>query len=196
MVDNMGKKVIEYYQAKRQIGGNIIIIDTEKCTAREATKLAARKWFEKKSVRLVLSVIGFVVMAILLRNIERTSSGYSAVELFILKTPVLAVMIFSATGLISNIGKFTILKFVILASVLALILGVVYPIYIFFSNIDLTASTTIQQAVGYEVLRQLPCVIIALAISLIPMGISTIKKRKSNPPLWGRIFISVEIKKF
>lgn len=157
-----------------------MIIDTEKCTAREATKFAARKWFEKRSVRIILSVIGFIVTAVLLRNLQRTSSSYSAVELFILKTPVLAVMIFSAAGLISNIGKFTMRKFVISASVSALILCVVYPIYIFFSNIDLTASTTIQQAVGYEVFRQLPCVIIALAISLIPMGISAIKKRKAK----------------
>lgn len=158
-----------------------MIIDTEKCTAREATKLATRKWFEKKSVRIILSIVEFVVMAILLRNIERTSSDYSAVELFILKTPVLAVMILSVAGIVSNIGKFTMRKFVVSAGVSALILGVVYPIYIFFSNVILAALTaTIPQAVGYEVLRQLPCVVIALAISLIPVTVSAIRKRKTK----------------
>lgn len=158
-----------------------MIIDTEKCTAREATKLAARKWFEKKSVRIILSVIGFVFMAVLLGTLEGTSSAYSTVEFFILKTPILAVMIFSAAGLISNIGKFTMRRFVVSASVSALILSVVYPIYVFCGAIDPTQITfSVPQAICYEILGQLPCVIIALAISLIPVMISAIKKRKAK----------------
>lgn len=158
-----------------------MIIDTEKCTAREATKLAARKWFEKKSVRIILSVIGFVFTAVLLGTFEGTSSAYSAVEFFILKIPVLAVMIFSAAGLISNIGKFTMRKFVVSASVSALILSVVYPVYVFCSNIDFGQLTvSVPQAIFYEVLRQIPCVAAALAISLIPVMISAIRKRKAK----------------
>ncbi|MDE7398619.1 MAG: hypothetical protein K2N06_03735 [Oscillospiraceae bacterium] len=158
-----------------------MIIDTEKCTAREATKLAARKWFEKKSVRLILSVIGFVVMAVLLNNLETRSSNYSEIEVFILKTSVLAVMIFSAAGLVSNIGEFTMRKFAVSACVSALILGIVYPIYVFLSSVILAELTiTVQQAVGYEVLQQFPCVVIALAISLIPVMVSVIRRRKAQ----------------
>lgn len=152
-----------------------MIIDTEKCTAREATSLAARKWFEKKSVRIILSVIGFIAMGILLGKL------YSPIELFILKTPVLAVMVLSAAGLVSNIGKFTARKFAVSAGVSALILGIVYPIYVFLSNVDFTnMAFSVPQAIGYEVLRQLPCVVIALAISLIPVMVSAIRKRKAK----------------
>lgn len=155
-------------------------IDAEKCTAREATRLAARKWFEKKSVRLVLSVIGIVVMAVLMRNLLENSSRFSEVEFLIIETLIMSVMIMSTAVFISNIGKFTTRKFVISGVIITPILCVGYAIYYIFTSLDLAdMPASIQEGIAYEVLRQLPCFITSLAISLIPALISTIRKRKA-----------------